>query len=135
MISSNPYHPLSLQRGNYSHMDGGVMDGRWRGGGDDDGDDLLQFPVPAGCQNGVSDPRNRVFDGGGALEGFLEKASIPPKFLGQRLLVVRRGALGATQGGHTTPGRGKGPPAPWVRVVPLCTLLASSSGSVGLLEK
>ena len=30
------------------------MDGRWRSDGDDDGDDLLQFPVPAGCQNGVS---------------------------------------------------------------------------------
>ena len=46
-------------------MDGGVMDGRWRGGGDDDGDDLLQFPVPAECQNGVSGPRNRFRDGGG----------------------------------------------------------------------
>ena len=32
------------------------MDGRWRSVGDDDGDDLLQFPVPAGCQNGVSGP-------------------------------------------------------------------------------
>ena len=31
------------------------MDGRWRSDGDDDGDDLLQFPVPGGCQNGVSD--------------------------------------------------------------------------------
>ena len=30
------------------------MDGRWRSDGDDDGDDLLQFPVPAGCQNIVS---------------------------------------------------------------------------------
>ena len=30
------------------------MDGRWRSDGDDDGDDLLQFPVPVGCQNGVS---------------------------------------------------------------------------------
>ena len=54
-------------------MDGGNMAGRWRGVGDDDGDDLLQFPVPAGCQNGVSEPRNRVFDGGGATELFLEK--------------------------------------------------------------
>ena len=66
--------------GNYSHMDGGVMDGRWRGGGDDDGDDLLQFPVPAGCQNGVSEPRNRVFDGGGATELFLEKRRTPLGF-------------------------------------------------------
>jgi hypothetical protein len=40
---------------NYSHMDGGIMDGWWRDvGDDDDGDDLLQIPVPAGCQNRVS---------------------------------------------------------------------------------
>ena len=51
--------------GNYSHMDGGNMDGPWRSVGDDDGDDLLQFPVPAECQNGVSGPRNRFRDGGG----------------------------------------------------------------------
>ncbi|KAK1666579.1 hypothetical protein QYE76_054738 [Lolium multiflorum] len=37
-------------------MGGGIMDDRWRGIGGDDGNDLLQFPVPAGCQNGVSDP-------------------------------------------------------------------------------
>jgi hypothetical protein len=27
--------------GDYSHMYGGIMDGCWRGIGDDDGDDLL----------------------------------------------------------------------------------------------
>jgi hypothetical protein len=53
MISSNPYHPLAYG-GNYSHMDGGIMDGWWRDVGDDDSDDLLQIPVPAGCQNRVS---------------------------------------------------------------------------------
>jgi hypothetical protein len=35
-------------------MDGGVMDGWWRDVGDDDDEDLLQIPVPTGCQNGVS---------------------------------------------------------------------------------
>jgi hypothetical protein len=35
-------------------MDGRIMDGWWRDIGDDDGDDLLTIPVPAGCQNGVS---------------------------------------------------------------------------------
>jgi hypothetical protein len=35
-------------------MDGGVMDGRWRDIGDDGDEDLLQIPVPAGCQNRVS---------------------------------------------------------------------------------
>ena len=47
-------------------MDGGIMDGRWRGGDDDDGDDLLRIPVLAGCQNGTSDPWNRDHVGGGA---------------------------------------------------------------------
>ena len=31
---------------NYSHMDGGNMDGRWRGGGDGDGGDLPFNPRP-----------------------------------------------------------------------------------------
>ena len=38
--SSNPYHPLRLQQGNYSHMEGEVMEGWWSGDDDDDGDDL-----------------------------------------------------------------------------------------------
>jgi hypothetical protein len=41
---------MSSYNGNYSHMDGGIMDGRWKGIGDDDGDDLLQIPVPVGCR-------------------------------------------------------------------------------------
>jgi hypothetical protein len=32
-------------------MDGGVMDGLWRDIGDDGDEDLLQIPIPAGCQN------------------------------------------------------------------------------------
>ena len=52
----NPFHPLQPTVGIYSLMDGGNMDGRWRSVGDDDGNDLLQFPIPAGCQNGVADP-------------------------------------------------------------------------------
>jgi hypothetical protein len=29
------------------------MDGRWSDIGDDGDEDLLQIPIPAGCQNGV----------------------------------------------------------------------------------
>jgi hypothetical protein len=43
-----------LQRGNYSHMDGEVIDGRWSDVGDDGDEDLLQISIPAGCQNEVS---------------------------------------------------------------------------------
>ena len=48
-----PTIPIAYNGGLLTHR-GGNMDGRWRSDGDDDGDDLLQFPVPAGCQNGVS---------------------------------------------------------------------------------
>jgi hypothetical protein len=40
-------------------MDGGVMDGRWRDIGDDGDEDLLQIPIPVGCQNGVSGSESR----------------------------------------------------------------------------
>jgi hypothetical protein len=43
-------------------MDGGNIAGRWRGVGGDDGDDLLQFPVPAECQNGVFGPETEFRD-------------------------------------------------------------------------
>jgi hypothetical protein len=35
------------------------MDGRWSDVGDDGDEDLLQIPVPAGCQNGVSGSESR----------------------------------------------------------------------------
>jgi hypothetical protein len=41
-------------------MDGGVMDGRWRDVGDDGDEDLLQIPILAGCQNGVSGSESRI---------------------------------------------------------------------------
>jgi hypothetical protein len=40
-------------------MDGGFMDGRWSDVGDDGDEDLLQIPVPAGCQNEVSGSESR----------------------------------------------------------------------------
>ena len=61
-------------------MDEGSMDGRWRGVGGDDGDDLLQFPVPAGCQNGVSDPEIGFRDGGGVLDVFWQIGRNPVCF-------------------------------------------------------
>ena len=43
-------------------------------------------PVPAGCQNGVSGPRNRVSRGGGAADFFLENLRTLRKFHGTRVL-------------------------------------------------
>jgi hypothetical protein len=52
LIQSLP-SPLAYSK-NYSHMDGGIMDGQWRDVDDDDGNDLLQYPISTGCHNGVS---------------------------------------------------------------------------------
>ena len=75
-----PTIPFSLQRGNYSHLDEGYMAGRWRGVGGDDGDDLLQFPVPAECQNGVSGPEMEFRNDGGVLDGFWRFLLTPVRF-------------------------------------------------------
>ena len=135
MISSNPYHPLSLQRGNYSHMDGGIMDGWWRGIGDDDGDDLLQFPVPAGCQNGVSGGWDEVSLSLAVKRNSSLENVEPPMFLGHRQYVVRRRGREALGGGHTPPRRGLAWPAPGPGVGPPWVFSAPSSGSVGLRVK
>jgi hypothetical protein len=60
-------------------MDGGIMEGRWRGVGDVDGDDPLRIPVPAGCQNGVSDLWIGVSGGGGAAELLSGKDRTPSR--------------------------------------------------------
>src|SRR3954463_8954038 len=60
-----------LQQGNYSHMDGGIMDGWWRGVGGDGGDDLLRFPIRQGARTETSDPDFRFRDCGGGAEFFL----------------------------------------------------------------
>jgi hypothetical protein len=102
-------------------------------------DDLLKFPVPAGCQNGVSDPRNRVFDGGGALDVFWKKRRTPEVFRSEALCSPK-----GSVGGHTG-----GPHHPWARpranralgacghpVPPLCFIfwLRGSSGKIEFLE-
>ena len=39
------------------------MDGRWRSDGDDDGDDLLQFPIPVGDDPQVQGVYRSIFEG------------------------------------------------------------------------
>ena len=57
---------------------------------DYDGDDLLQFPVPAGCQNGVSEPRIRVLMAAKLRNSFWKKVEPP--------VVFRSGALSSRKG-------------------------------------
>jgi hypothetical protein len=128
----------SAYSGNYSHMDGGIIDGWWRGVGDDDGDNLLQFPVPAGYQNRVS----------GSESGFLvvvaQQNSIweniqPPIF---RLGTLRR----RKEGSRWWPRRPHYPLArpglaraawwcgPLVALLRLVFWLRESSGKIGVLR-
>ena len=66
------------------------MDGRWRSDGDDDGDDLLQFPVLAGCQNGVFGAVSWNLVVTAERNSFWKNVD-PPEFLGQKATYRRRG--------------------------------------------
>jgi hypothetical protein len=61
-------------------MDGGVMDGRWRDVGDDGDEDLLQIPIPAGCQNGVSGFESRFLMAAAQRKSIWEKRRLPDIF-------------------------------------------------------
>jgi hypothetical protein len=78
---------------NYSHMDGGIMDGRWRDVGDDDGNDLLQYPVPTGYQNRVFGSESWFLVVAVQQNSIWENAE-PPMFSGQRIYVGGRRGRG-----------------------------------------
>jgi hypothetical protein len=123
-----------LQRGNYSHMDGGVMDGQWSDIGDGGNEDLLQIPVPVGCQNRVSGSESRFLMAAAQQKSIWENA-VSPILSRQRVYVGQRG--GRDDGwGLLTPGwRGQGWAAPPVCEGPSGLLSLWSSGSMGLLVK
>jgi hypothetical protein len=52
------------------------MDGRWSDVGDD-GDEDLQIPVPAGCQNGVSGSESRFLMAAAQRKSIWEKRHLP----------------------------------------------------------
>jgi hypothetical protein len=61
-------------------MDGGVIDGRWRDVGDDGDEDLLQIPILAGCQNGVSGSESRFLMVAAQQKSIREKHRTPAIF-------------------------------------------------------
>jgi hypothetical protein len=119
-------------------MDGGIMDGWWRDVGDDDGDDLLQIPVPAGYQNGVFGSESWFLMVAAQWNSIWEKCRTPI-LSGQKVYVGGRRGRGDAWGGHTTPWRGLAWPAPPGGVGPLCPprlvfWLRVSSGKIGILQ-
>jgi hypothetical protein len=99
-----------LQRENYSHMDRGVMDGRWSDVGDGGDEDLLQIPIPAGCQNRVSGSESRFFMAATQRKSIWEKHRLPDIIISggicrreERL----RGLLGPPHARAARPGLGR----------------------------
>ena len=105
------------------HLDGGV-----------DGDDL---PSP-----GRNSPGRNLYQRDLSLLVFSAPqrrwnlSMVAPRVLGFREVDIRqRGEAGVGQGGHTTPRRDLGLPAPWGGVGPLWPTSTPSSGILSLLEK
>jgi hypothetical protein len=133
MISSNPYHPLTYSGGITHTWMGGVMDGRWRSIGDGGDEDLLQIPVPAGCQNGVSGSESR-FLMAAQRKSIWEKDCLPDIMSSEGICRWEgrpRGWLGPP---HARVRR-QGWAAPPVHESPSGLLSLLSSGFVGLLVK
>jgi hypothetical protein len=127
-----------LQRGNYSHMDGGVMDGRWRSVGDDGDEDLLQIPVTAGCQNGVSGFESRFLMAAAQWKSIWEKCRLPNIIESGGICRRKERSRGWPRHPHTRrarPGLGCAPCACGALEPPLRLIfcLSGSSGEIGFL--
>jgi hypothetical protein len=127
-----------LQRGNYSHMDGGVMDGRWRDVGDDVDEDLLQIPVPAGCQNGVSGSKSRFLMVAAQRKSFWEKHRLPDIIRSRGICRRKERSRRRPSHSHTRwarPGLGRAPCVCGGLMPPLRLIfwLHGSSGEIGFL--
>jgi hypothetical protein len=72
-------------------MDGGIMDGWWRDVGDD-GDEDLQIPVPAGCQNGVSGSESRFLMVAAQRKSIWEKRQTPTPFRSEGICRRKEGS-------------------------------------------
>jgi hypothetical protein len=117
-----------LQRGNYSYMDGGVMDGRWSDIGDNGDEDLLQIPVPVGCQNRVSGSESRFLMAAAHQKSIWEKRRLPDIIESGGICRRKERSRGRPRRPHTRwarPGLGSRPLCVWgPRASPPSHLLA-----------
>ena len=133
-------HPIPTipfaYRGNYSHMDGRVMDGWWRDVGDDGDEDLPQIPVPIGCQNRVSGSELRFLMVAAQRKSIWEKRRLPDIKSSGGICTREgrsRGDLGPPHAGVARPGLGRATTL-WRLLEPLLPLvfwLRGSSGEIG----
>jgi hypothetical protein len=120
-------------------MDGGVMDGWWRDVGDDGDEDLLQIPVPAGCQNRVSGSKLRFLMVAVQRKFIWEKRWTPAPFRSEGICRRKEGSRRWPSWPHhrwARPGLGR---APWwwawlPASLHLLFWLRGSSGKIGFLQ-
>jgi hypothetical protein len=127
-----------LQRGNYSHMDGEVMDDRWSDVGDGGDEDLLQIPIPAGCQNGVSGSESRFLMAATQQKSIWEKCPLPDIIMSGGICRREgrsRGLLGPPHARAARPGLGRATYVWGLLEPPLRPVfwLRGSSGEIGFL--
>jgi hypothetical protein len=77
------------------------MDGRWRSVGGDGDEDLLQIPVPAGCQNGVSSSESRFLMVAAQRKSIWEKNAVPRSYVVRGYMYAR----GEVERGPGAPSR------------------------------
>jgi hypothetical protein len=116
------------------------MDGWWRGVGDDDDDeDLLQIPIPVGCQNGVSGSESQFLMVAAQRNSIWEKRRTPDKFKSEGICRRKEGSRRWPRQPHhplARPGLGR---ATWwcgALLAPLCLVFGPRgfSGKIGFLQ-
>jgi hypothetical protein len=117
-------------------MDGGVMDGRWRSVGDDGNEDLLQIPIPAGCQNRVFGSESWFLMVAAQRKSIWEKRRLPDIIESGGICRRKERSRGRPRRPHTRwarPGLGRAPCACGALEPPLRLIfrLRGSSGEIG----
>jgi hypothetical protein len=123
---------------NYSHIDGGVVDCWWRDVGDD-GDEDLQIPVLAGCQNGVSGSESRFLMVAAQRKSIWEKHQTPAVFRSEGICRRKEGSRRWPRRPHHPLawlglGRTNRECEPLVASLHLVVWLRGSSGKIGFLQ-
>jgi hypothetical protein len=119
-------------------MDEGVMDGWWRDVGDDGDENLLQIPIPAGCQNGVSGSESRFLMVAAQQNSIWKKCQTPDSFRSKGICRRKEGSrrwLGWPHHPLVRPGLGRSTRWwAWLPVLSLVFWLRGSSGKIGILQ-
>jgi hypothetical protein len=120
-------------------MDGGIMDGWWRDVGDDDDEDILRIPVPAGCQNGVFGSESRFLMVAAQRNSLWEKRRTHDIFRSEGICRRKEGSrrwLGWPHHSLARPGLGRATRWCGALLAPLRLVFwfRGSSGKIGFLQ-